>query len=169
MRVLGIDPGLRITGYGCVEDPPASPRGSPRASLRPRLIEAGVIRLNAKRSVADRLCELETDLDALLDRLKPDAVAVEMLYAHYAHPTTAIIMGHARGVMLLAIRKRSLTLVELRATAIKKSLVGNGHASKPQMQEGVRVELNLTTKPDPPDVADALAIALCALRRVPRV
>lgn len=169
MRVLGIDPGLRITGYGCVEDPPAKPLGRGGTARRGlagmALVEAGVIRLSPKQSISDRLVELSTDFSALLERLRPDVVAVEMLYAHYAHPTTAIVMGHARGVLLLAIRSANLTLVELRPTEIKKSLTGHGHASKEQMQEGVRAELGLTARPEPADVADALAIALCASRR----
>ncbi|MGD9689102.1 MAG: crossover junction endodeoxyribonuclease RuvC [Phycisphaerales bacterium] len=158
MRFLGIDPGLRLTGYGCVEFTPA-------ARSTPRLVEAGVIRLPASESLSSRLAELDRDFRALLDALRPDAVAVEMLYAHYKHPATAIIMGHARGVLLLAITSRALPLIELRPTEIKKSLIGHGHASKEQMQEGVRAELRLDARPDPPDVADALAIALCGARR----
>jgi crossover junction endodeoxyribonuclease RuvC len=129
------------------------------------LVEAGVVRLNAKLSIADRLAELDTDLRELLERLQPSVVAVEKLYAHYKHPTTAIVMGHARGVVLLNIRRAGLTLVELGATEVKKSLTGNGHAGKLQMQDGVRVQLGLAARPEPADVADAAAIALCAMRR----
>lgn len=154
MRTLGIDPGLRVTGYGCLEDGPTA-----------RVIEAGVIRLDAKSSVSDRLAELESDFVELLERVRPDLVAVEMLFAHYKHPTTAIVMGHVRGVLLLAIRRRNIPLIELRPTEIKKSLTGHGHAGKEQMQEGIRLELGLTARPEPADVADALAIALCASRR----
>jgi crossover junction endodeoxyribonuclease RuvC len=168
--VLGIDPGLRITGYACLE--PAS-RGGAGVGRVARtagvgvatLVEAGVVRLNAKLSIADRLAELDTDLRELLERLQPSVVAVEKLYAHYKHPTTAIVMGHARGVVLLNIRRAGLTLVELGATEVKKSLTGNGHAGKLQMQDGVRVQLGLAARPEPADVADAAAIALCAMRR----
>lgn len=169
-RVLGIDPGLRLTGYACLAS--ISDEGQRRGPVRVRpsrgaanMLEAGVIRLNGSHSVSQRLAELDRDLKEIIDRLAPSAVAVEKLYAHYKHPTTAIIMGHARGVVLLNIQRAGLELVELGATEVKKSLTGNGHASKPQMQEGVRVQLGLGARPEPADVADAMAIALCALRR----
>jgi crossover junction endodeoxyribonuclease RuvC len=164
MRILGIDPGLRLTGYGCVESPPAATRRS-RASADALLVEGGVIRLNVRLSVSARLVELDNDLREIIDRLKPDAVAVEKLYAHYKHPTTAIVMGHARGIVLLSIQRAGLKLFELGATEVKKSLTGNGHASKDQMQRGVQAQLALSAPPRPPDVADAIAIGLCALRR----
>jgi crossover junction endodeoxyribonuclease RuvC len=170
MRVLGIDPGLRLTGYACLEPAAMAAKGvgrSGRSRSAPEvtLIEAGVIRLKARRSLSERLAELDSDLQGILARLAPEAVAVERLYAHYKHPTTAIIMGHARGVVLLNIRRAKLELVELGATEVKKSLTGHGHASKHQVQEGVRLQLGLTSRPEPADVADAIAIALCALRR----
>ncbi|MGH7131404.1 MAG: crossover junction endodeoxyribonuclease RuvC [Phycisphaerales bacterium] len=155
MRFLGIDPGTRLTGYGCL----VQQRG------QTTIAEAGVIRLNEKTPIHHRLCELEDDFRDLLDRTKPDAVAVEMLYSHYAHPTTAIVMGHARGVILLVAQRKGLQLVELRPTEIKKSLTGHGHAKKDQIQRAIQDEFHLATLPKPPDVADALAIALCALRR----
>jgi crossover junction endodeoxyribonuclease RuvC len=171
--VLGIDPGLRVTGYACLDSAPmmaAGRRGGVAVAHRAgvgvaALVEAGVVRLNGKLSVADRLAELDSDLRDLLERLNPEIVAVEKLYAHYKHPTTAIIMGHARGVVLLNIRRAGLELVELGATEVKKSLTGNGHAGKVQMQDGVRVQLGLAARPEPADVADAAAIALCAMRR----
>jgi len=157
MRILGIDPGLQITGYGCIEG----------AAHTATLLEAGVLRFaknpdKTARSVADRLSELDRDLGALLDRLRPDAVGVEELFSHYKHPTTAIIMGHARGVILLNIKRAGMELIELRPTMVKKSLTGNGHASKGQMQRAVQARFGLARTPSPPDVADALAIALCA-------
>lgn len=154
MRVMGIDPGLRLTGYACVE-----------GEDNPQVVEAGVFRLAAKRPVADRLVELSEDFREVLTRLRPHAVAVEKLYAHYKHPTTAAIMGHARGVVLLHVRQADMHLVELGATEVKKSLTGNGHAGKSQMQAAVQMQLGLAACPDPPDVADAIAIALCCLRR----
>jgi crossover junction endodeoxyribonuclease RuvC len=157
VRVLGIDPGLRLTGYACVQGADAS-----------EVIEAGVFRLSARKSVGDRLVELSNDLRDVIERLRPQVVAVEKLYAHYKHPTTAAIMGHARGVVLLHIRHANLHLVELGATEVKKSLTGNGHASKQQMQAAVQVQLGLAACPEPPDVADAIAIALCCLRRSER-
>lgn len=168
MRVLGIDPGLRLTGYGCVATAPQPRRGAV-ASLAPRggvtVVEAGVFRLNVKASVSDRLVELESDLTDLIARVQPELVAVEQLYSHYAHPATAIIMGHARGVILLCIAKARLPLVELRPTEVKKAATGHGGAGKAQMQRAMQAELGLAELPKPPDVADALAIALCGLRR----
>ena len=161
MRFLGIDPGLRITGYGCV----CPGRGRAEAVL----VEAGVFRLagaGRRESVPDRLLELEGDVSELIARLKPEAVAVEALFAHYKHPATAIAMGHARGVILLAIRRAGLSLVELKPNEVKKFLTGNGHASKEQMQEAVKDRLGLRAAPEPPDVADAIAIAMCAASRM---
>src|SRR5437870_4139191 len=100
MRLLGIDPGLRFTGYACVEPAPASRGRTNRAGSEAALIEAGVIRLKPRASVSARLAELDQDLAGIIDRLHAEVVAVERLYAHYKHPTTAIIMGHARGVVL---------------------------------------------------------------------
>ncbi len=157
MRTLGIDPGLQITGYGCIEG----------QAHKATLHEAGVLRFarnpdRTARSVAERLEELDRDFGELLERLSPDAIAVEELFSHYKHPTTAIVMGHARGVILLNIRKARLPLIELRPTMVKKSLTGNGHASKEQMQLAIQARFRLAEPPSPPDVADALAIALCA-------
>ena len=156
MRILGIDPGLRITGYGVIDYKP----------LRPRLIDGGVIRLKVKTPLADRLVELETEIDGLLDEHKPDMCAVEQLYSHYAHPRTAILMGHARGVILLCARRRGVRCEQFAANRIKQSLTGHGHASKLQMQKAIQAEFNLAAAPEPPDVADALAIAMCCGRTV---
>lgn len=164
LRILGIDPGLRITGYACIEiDPPASPHaGLPE----PRLLDAGVIRLTAGETIQARLVELERDLVGLLETLTPDEVCVEKLYAHYQRPTTAIIMGHARGVVLLTAQRAGASVTELAATEVKKSLTGHGHATKRQVQESIKAQCRLHELPEPPDVADAIAIALCAARRV---
>lgn len=121
--------------------------------------------MNVRCSVSQRLAELDADLRDTIERLRPGAVAVEKLYAHYKHPTTAIVMGHARGVVLLAIQRAGVPVIELGATEVKKSLTGNGHAGKEQMQRGVQAQLGLDAPPRPADVADAIAIALCALRR----
>ena len=163
MRILGIDPGLRITGYACVEIAP--PATSHAGLPEPRLIDAGVIRLSAGESVQARLVELERDLVELLETHTPDGVCVEKLYAHYNQPTTAIIMGHARGVVLLSAQRAGAAVTELAATEVKKSLTGHGHATKRQMQESVKSQCRLPELPEPPDVADAIAIALCAARR----
>jgi crossover junction endodeoxyribonuclease RuvC len=159
MRFLGIDPGLRITGYACIEG----------EGLDASLLEAGVLRLGRGEReiapVADRLVELDADLGGLIERLRPTAAAVEAVFSHVKHPATAIAMAHARGVILLGIRKAGLPLVELKPAEIKKFLTGNGQAKKPQMQAAVQVRLGLAAPPEPPDVADAIAIALCAAAR----
>jgi crossover junction endodeoxyribonuclease RuvC len=155
MLTLGIDPGTRITGYGCLKP----------ARTGVSIVEAGCFRLDEDAPIAARLVELERDFNDLLDRIAPELIAVEQLYSHYAHPQTAIIMGHARGVILLCAQRRGIKLVELRPTEVKKSLTGHGHASKEQVQLAIQQEFRLPELPKPPDVADALAIALCALRR----
>lgn len=157
-RVLGIDPGLRLTGYGVVD--------LADGSIEPTLVEGGVIRLDAKRPLEDRLLQLKNDLTGLIAELEPDRLAVEQLYAHYAHPRTAILMGHARGVILLCGTAAGLPIEHLAATEIKKSLTGNGHATKTQMQLSVQAQCRLAEPPSPPDVADAIAIALCHARRL---
>lgn len=164
MRLLGIDPGLRITGYGCVD-------GAEGGGFDATLVEAGVFRLKAERQgetvpIADRLVELHRDLTELLLRLAPEAVAVEAVFSHFKHPATAIAMGHARGVILLAVRTAGLQLVELKPNEIKKFLTGHGHASKEQMQGAVQGRLRLAAPPEPADVADAIAMALCAASRM---
>lgn len=157
MRVLGIDPGMQITGYGCVE--------LTGLTAQPVLCEAGVLRFNARQPMEDRLSQLHGELAELLADLAPDQVAVEKLYAHYRHPRTAIIMGHARGVILLAVKQANRPVAHLPATEVKKSLTGNGHASKRQIQQAVAARFSLAEPPNPPDVADAIAIALCHAQR----
>ena len=161
MRTLGIDPGLRLTGYACLEG----------TGALPRIVEAGVFRLTAAgqsggaESVSARLVELDRDFRELLGRVKPSVVAVESLFAHYKHPATAIVMGHARGVLLLAIRQAEIPLLEFKPNEVKKSLTAHGHAKKDQMQRAVQMMFGLAEIPSPPDVADAIAISLCAWRR----
>ena len=149
-RILGIDPGLNITGYGVLE----VTRGAVR------LCEAGVVRGKAKGSLALRLVEIHAGVADVIASLKPNAMAIEQLYSHYKHPRTAILMGHARGVICLAAAQAEIGFVHYSATQIKKVLTGNGRAPKSQMQLAIRRELQLATAPEPPDVADALAVAL---------
>jgi len=157
-RVLGIDPGLQITGYGVVE--------TAYGAIEPRLVDAGVFRLSPKRSLPDRLVDLHNDLTELLEETKPDEMAVEKLYAHYKHPRTAILMGHARGVILLCARLRDIPVHDLPSTEVKKAITGYGHASKLQMQQSIQHQCHLPELPEPPDVADAIAVALTHARRV---
>lgn len=150
-RILGIDPGLNVTGYGLVE---TSPNGV-------QLVEAGVIRSSAKRSLAARVLELHRGVVEVIESLRPAAVAIEELYSHYERPKTAILMGHARGVIVLAAAAASVPVHHYAATNVKKMLTGNGRAPKVQMQTAIQREFALPQPPEPADVADALAIALC--------
>lgn len=173
IRILGLDPGLNLTGYGCID---ASASGTPA------IVEAGVLRLGRKprstvtasdaetsrdaRSISSRLLELFADLSQAIERMTPELVAIEQVFAHWKHPATSVVMGHARGVMLLAVAQAGVELVELRPNEVKKSLTGHGHASKGQMQRAIQGVFGLEAPPSPPDVADALAIALCAANRL---
>jgi crossover junction endodeoxyribonuclease RuvC len=161
VRILGIDPGLRITGYACIET---------ENPLSPRIVEAGIFRLTKAgekvASIAARLEELDCDFRNLLTRTSPEAVAIEGLFAHYQHPATAIIMGHARGVLLLAAHQAGLRVLELKPTMVKKSATGFGQADKAQMQRAIQAHFGLPELPKPPDLADALAIALCAAQHL---
>lgn len=151
-RILGIDPGLHITGYGVLEVGP----------VRPIVCEAGVIRPgSAQADMATRVLAVYQGVVEIIEQFQPAALAVEQLYAHYKHPRTAILMGHARGVIFLAAAQHSIPVVSYNATRIKKIVTGSGRASKEQMQRTIQRELGLAKLPDPPDVADALAAALC--------
>jgi crossover junction endodeoxyribonuclease RuvC len=151
--VLGLDPGLRTTGYAVLE----------KASGRVKLCEAGVLAAAAKGDLAKRIQSLFDGLEQILDEWHPAAVAIEQLYAHYAHPRTAILMGHARGAFLLAAAKRNVPVASYAATKVKRLVTGSGRAGKPQVQHAVARELGLAKLPEPHDVADALAVALCHL------
>jgi crossover junction endodeoxyribonuclease RuvC len=156
MRIIGIDPGSKITGYGVVE----------WKLYRPVLVAGGVIRLDGRDTMAERLVELEKELVSLFEEYKPDVCAVEQLYAHYAHPRTAIQMGHARGVILLVAQRAGVRVEQFAANRIKQSVVGHGHAGKGQVQKAIQLFWNLKEAPEPPDVADALAVALCCGRHI---
>ena len=157
-RILGIDPGLGLTGYGCVV------LGS--GNVDPRVTDAGVLRLKTRAPIAYRLCQLFDDLTGLLDEMRPRLMVVEQLFSHYRHVRTSILMGHARGVVLLAGQSRGIEIGELLPTEVKKASTGHGHATKLQMQQAVQAQCRLAELPSPPDVADALAIALVAARRL---
>ncbi|HEY5311598.1 MAG TPA: crossover junction endodeoxyribonuclease RuvC [Pirellulales bacterium] len=156
-RVLGIDPGLNVTGYGVLQV----------AAGGPRVCEAGVVRGRDRKSLTARLFEIHHGVAEVIAALRPSVMALEQLYSHYARPRTAILMGHARGVICLAAAQAGIPVLHYSATEVKKSLTGNGRASKVQMQQAVERELRLTERPEPHDVGDALAIALCHYYRQP--
>ncbi len=156
MLILGIDPGLLITGYGLVS----------LLNGRPQLQEAGVLRMKTKGDLAARLVELHHHVADLIAETSPDRVAVEQLFAHYKHPRTAILMGHARGVILLAATQSKLPVTSLASTMVKRTVTGNGHASKIQVQCAIAGLCKLKKLPEPPDVADAIAIAWTLATRI---
>ncbi|MEE2972368.1 MAG: crossover junction endodeoxyribonuclease RuvC [Planctomycetota bacterium] len=157
MRILGIDPGLRLTGYGMVE---VSGR------TEPSIVEGGVIRIPTDLPLPARLRRLHEDVRGVLADLAPDLMAVETVFTHRDRASTGVRMGHARGVILLAAAQSGLSVVEHPPAQVKKSLTGDGAADKSRMQAAIAVRFGLDAPPEPPDVADALAIALCAAHRI---
>jgi len=157
MLFLGIDPGLQRTGYALV--------ASGANALDLRLVEAGLFRFKSSDSVQFRLAQLSEDLGSLLDEHKPQAAAVEDLFSHYAHPRTAILMGHARGVVLLELEKRKIPTTAFAPTEVKMAICGNGGAGKAQVQRAVQAQFKLAEIQGPSDVSDAIAIAATIARR----
>jgi crossover junction endodeoxyribonuclease RuvC len=151
MRILGIDPGLRLCGYAIIES----------AGPKEELIEAGVFRTDNGSTIEEKLNQISEDTKTLLEKFRPEIMAVEQLYSHYAHPRTAILMGHARGVILQKAAEAGVEVRSFSATRIKKSVTGNGRASKEQIQRAIQTVLALPKLPTPSDVADAIAAALC--------
>jgi crossover junction endodeoxyribonuclease RuvC len=159
-RIIGVDPGLNVTGYGVVEC---------RAS-EVKLLEAGVIRLPRSRgdNLPARLESLYRELREVLKEFHPQTMCLEEVYSHTGYPQTSILMGHARGVICLAARLARVPVVNFSAKRIKQSVTGNGNASKTQVQRAVQQFFSLSRTPHPPDVADALAAALCYVNSLRR-
>ena len=151
-RILGVDPGLNVTGYGVIDV---------GASSRPRVVEAGIVRGTQKHSLTARVAEIHAGIAEIIACFKPSVLAMEELYSHYKRPRTAILMGHARGVICLAAAQAQIAVHHYASTRIKSILSGSGHAPKVQVQKSVQRELGLAQLPEPADVSDALAIALC--------
>lgn len=150
-RILGIDPGLNVTGYAILE---INDTGL-------NVCEAGVIHGRSRNSLKQRVFEIHEGVVEVIQSFTPHVLALEELYSHYQRPKTAILMGHARGVICLAAAQHGMPVRHYPATKIKKIITGNGHAPKAQIQSAVQRELGLRTIPEPHDVADALAVALC--------
>ena len=148
MRILGIDPGLQVTGYGIIEDKSF------------KLVEAGVIRTAARRPIQERITGIFDEISKIVEEYRPDVLVLEKIYSHYKHPTTAILMGHARAMACLVCGKFGVKLINYPSTRIKKAITGNGHASKIQVQRMVQSLLKLKKAPEPVDVSDALAMAI---------
>lgn len=154
MKVLGIDPGSGIIGFGLVD-----------RTSNPKLIDAGIIRTTIGDTDASRLLELYTSLREILAELKPDVASVEKLF-FAQNVTTAMKVSQARGVILLTLAEAQIPIFEYTPLQIKMAMTGYGHATKAQIQEMVRVQLGLKNKPKPDDCADALAAALTHLANI---
>jgi len=156
VRIFGIDPGSLRTGYGCVESD-----GS-----RHRLIACGTIDAPRDASFPDKLLAIHDGLDALIARHRPDCVAVEDVF-HARNVRSALLLGHARGVALLAATRAGVPVAAYSPAEIKRAVVGYGRAEKRQVQGMVKLLLGLDRPPSPHDVADALAVAICHLHNRP--
>ncbi len=156
-RVLGVDPGTAVTGYGVVE---AGGRGS-------TLVECGVIRTRGSDPLWERIAHLHHGLTDVIARHDPDTMAVESVF-YSRNVRTTVVLGHARGAILLAGAQADLRIEEFAPAVVKKTIVGTGRASKQQIGYMVQQLLKLRTPPTPHDAADGVAIALTALMRGPR-
>lgn len=152
-----MDPGLGVTGYAILE--------VSCDSTEPALLDGGVLRTNHRAPLEERLHELHYDLTQVIADHQPELMAVENIYSHYNHPKTSITMAHVRGVIFLTAAQAGIPVKSYGATKIKKSLVGVGRASKEQVQRMVQQRMNLQTLPEPPDLADAIAVAYCHIDR----
>jgi len=150
MRIIGIDPGFAITGYGIIDY-----KGN-----RFSVVEVGVISTEADQELSERLLKLSQGLDFLLNKYKPDAMAIEELFFNTT-VKTAIKVGHGRGVAMLSAAKAGIKVTEYTPLQVKQAVVGYGRAKKEQVQQMVKVLLNLDRIPKPDDAADALAVAIC--------
>lgn len=153
MIILGVDPGLNVTGYGLIE-------AGASGSLPLRLKEAGVIRTKTGDPITVRLKKIYENLLSIVKEYEPEVLVLEKLYSHYKHPVTSILMGHARGVVCLVTGVSKIKLASFSSTRIKKAITGSGHASKQQIQGMIQRLFGLRKKPEPTDVSDALACAL---------
>ena len=151
MRVLGVDPGLNVTGYGLI-----SAENSSCCALE----EAGIIRTSSRNDISLRLKKIYDGIKEIFLEGKPEVLVLEELYSHYQHPRTSILMGHVRGIICLAAAEGNVPFFSYSATQVKKAISGSGHASKKQIMRTVQSLLRLKKMPEISDVADALALAI---------
>jgi crossover junction endodeoxyribonuclease RuvC len=149
-RILGVDPGLRTTGYGVIEMRDGSPR----------LVEGGVLQPKATLRLEDRLVQLHDAMVEVVLATRPDCMVIEELWTAYEHPQTAVLMGHARGVIAFAAGSHGVIVHHLAHTIVKRALTGSGSAKKAQVKGMVVQLLGLSAPPQPDDVSDALALAI---------
>ena len=150
MRIFGIDPGSARTGYGCVETD----------GRRHHLVAYGAIAAAGADAFPERLARIHRELARLLAECRPDEVAIENVF-HAVNARSALKLGHARGVAMLAAVEAGCAIVEYTPTQIKRAIVGYGHAEKQQIQQMIKLLLGLDRVPSPNDAADALAVAIC--------
>ncbi len=150
MRILGVDPGLHITGYGVVDFD----------KHNCTIVEAGIIRTATAQPLTKRLKKIYHGIAQLIDEVKPEVMVLEKLYAHHRHPATAFLLGHARAMACLVSEEKKIPLAEYSATHVKKAVLGRGNASKYQVQRMVTNMLSLAEIPKYADVTDALALAI---------
>lgn len=155
-RILGIDPGLAIMGFGVIQGSFAPTRPSSPIAV----LDFGVIQTPAKTDVGDRLCMIYDDLHELLNHWKPDLVAIEKFFFYRMGNT--ILVAQARGVIMLVLAQHQVPLIEFTPAQVKQALTGYGNAQKREVQQSVAHELKLDNPPQPDDAADALALALAA-------
>ena len=154
-----MDPGLNITGFGIIS----------ASAGKVHLVDAGTIRTVSSDPLTPRLTELFEGIAQVIDTYKPEVMGLEKIYSHYRHPTTAIIMGHARGVLCLAAGLKGIRVKSLPASRVKKAVTGNGRASKIQVNGMVKRILGIKEDLKPVDVSDALAVALALYEEEKRV
>jgi crossover junction endodeoxyribonuclease RuvC len=158
VRVLGVDPGLGITGYAVVD----------LAGGEAQLLEAGAIRARSGGSLPERLRIINCDLREVISEFRPQAMGLESLYSEYRFPRSALQMAHVRGVICLAAAEAGLQVVDIAPGEVKNALLGVGNATKEQVQRTVQTLYGLDQIPRPPDVADAIAIATAVAFRIAR-
>ena len=151
-RILGIDPALTTTGYAVVS---ADMRGNFK------LIEGGLVRTKSSQPLEQRLRVINATLSEIIEEFEPDEVAIEDLHSRYRNPKTAIIMGHARGVAILAAGSANIPVHHYQPTRVKSIVTGSGRADKAQMKRAVSMRLGLGNEIEKEDVADAVGIAIC--------
>ncbi|MCK4518632.1 MAG: crossover junction endodeoxyribonuclease RuvC [Candidatus Omnitrophica bacterium] len=150
MRIIGIDPGLNATGFGVIE----------RNKSGSKLITAGVIRTSSKDLIQDRLSKIYSGIDGIIREQKPQILVLEEVFSHYKHPSTAICLGYARGIICLVSGQAGIPIKSYAAKRVKKAITGRGDAQKHQVQRMVQHLLNIKEEKMPFDLSDALALAL---------
>jgi crossover junction endodeoxyribonuclease RuvC len=150
MRILGIDPALKITGYGIID----------WQNNALSLVGAGCVITRYNQTLPKRLDKIYQAILELIQKYRPEVMVLEKIYVHYHHPTTAYLLGQARGIICLVCAQANIPLIEYAATQVKKAIVGRGQASKLQIQRMVIATLKLKNVPKYLDITDALALAI---------